>query len=177
MTSNKAASGALVGGNVIVSDKKEANALNQKGYFGEIGKGGKLVIPLVEALYLVENGKLKVKKGKKEMDFDSLLAHTEEREPGSFVQYVTFSDIRDRGYIVKSGFKFGAHFRIYERGCVPGEDHAKYLIHALPENFSMTLTEFSRLVRLGHSVKKELWIAVVDNDNGVTYYTLGRVKP
>ena len=41
----------------------------------------------------------------------------------------------------------------------------------------MTLTEFSRLVRLGHSVKKELWIAVVDNDSGVTYYTLGRVKP
>jgi tRNA-intron endonuclease len=177
MPSNKVASGMLVGGNVIVSDQKEANSLNQKGYFGEIGKGGKLTIPLVEALYLVENTKLRVSKGKKVMDFDTLLAYAEERDAGAFVQYLAFSDIRDRGYIVKSGFKFGAHFRIYERGRVPGEDHAKYLIHALPENFSMTLTEFSRLVRLGHSVKKELWIAVVDNDSGVTYYTLGRVKP
>ncbi len=31
---------------------------------------------------------------------------------------IAYRDLRNRGFIVKSGFKFGTHFRVYERGVI-----------------------------------------------------------
>jgi len=133
MKKNTIAKGTLVGGNVLVSDEREANSLYQKGYFGDMQKGGKLSLSLVEAIYLVEKEKLAVKDGRKKLKVEQLLKMGEEVDTGIFTQYVAYTDLRDRGYLVKTGFKFGAHFRIYKRGDVPGQSHSTFMVHAVPE--------------------------------------------
>ena len=41
----------------------------------------------------------------------------------------------------------------------------------------MTMTDVSRFVRLGHSVKKRMWLAVADAEGDLTYYEVRRIKP
>lgn len=171
------AKGRLVGGNVLVSKESEANSLYQKGYFGDMQKGGKLSLALVEALYLMDKEKLEIKEGRKKLKFEDILKKAEKVDPQVFTQYVTYSDLRERGYVVKTGFKFGAHFRIYKRGDIPGESHSAFMVHCVPEYYNLTMTELSRIVRLGHSVKKKMWLAVVDNEGDLTYYQARRIKP
>ncbi|HIK00002.1 TPA: tRNA-intron lyase [archaeon] len=171
------ATGILAGGNVIVSNQEEANAIYSKGYFGEMLKGGKLNLALVEALFLVNREKLKVFEGKKELTFDDLLKKAKKEDKTIFGQYVAYSDLRDRGYIAKTGYKFGAHFRIYKRGDQPGQAHSAFLVHTIPEYYPMTMTDVSRFVRLGHSVKKRMWLAVADAEGDLTYYEVRRIKP
>lgn len=173
----KVAKGRLVGGKVLVSDEKEANSLYQKGFFGDMGKGGKLTLSLVEAMFLVEKDRLAVKEGRKKVAFEQLMELARDVDSTVSEQYAAYSDLRERGYVVKTGFKFGAHFRVYERGSVPGEEHSDFMIHAVPEYYEFTMTEFSRIVRLAHSVKKKFWLAVVDNEGDITYYETKRVKP
>ena len=50
------------------------------------------------------------------------------RKQGSFANYIVFRDLRNRGYIVKTGFKYGSEFRLYERGKSPGDGHSNYLV-------------------------------------------------
>ncbi len=176
-SSKKIPSGKLIGSKVLVSDEKEANTLYQKSFFGEMKAGGKLNLSLIEALYLLEKEKLDIIQGKKKIKFEELMDKAVQEDPLAYVQYVTYDDLRERGYIVKTGFKFGAHFRIYNRGDIPGEAHSSCMVHCLPENFQMSLTDISRIVRLGHSVKKKMWIAAVDNEGDLTYYEVKRIKP
>ena len=83
---------------------------------------------------------------------------------------------RKRGYVVKSGFKFGAHFRVYDRGQVPGKDHSNFLVHGISEGKTFSFPEVSRAVRLAHSVRKRFIYAIVDDDGSLTYYKLLRAK-
>jgi len=174
------ANGVLLGGNVLVSDEKEANSLYQKGFYGDMKTGGKLALTLIEAIYLVEKDRLNVKKSKTartKLTVEGLLKLGEKVDKQIFPQYIAYTDLRDRGYLVKTGFKFGAHFRIYNRGDIPGQAHSAFMVHAVPEYYTMTMTELSRIVRLGHSVKKKMWLAVVDNEGDLTYYQTRRIKP
>jgi tRNA-intron endonuclease len=93
------------------------------------------------------------------------------------LKYLTYSDLRSRGYLVKTGLKFGAHFRVYARGEAPGETHSAYLVHAIPESHKFTSTELARAVRLAHSVRKNILFAVVDDEGDITYYSIARETP
>ncbi len=164
---------------VMVWEEAQANALYQRGAFGKPLSGGKLQLAPVEALYLLNGGKIRVldRKTSEEIGFDELCAKLAKRDPELMLKYFAYSDLRSRGYIVKSGLKFGAHFRVYARGDKPGETHSKYIVHAIPEGCKLTPTEFARAVRLAHSVRKTLLFAVVDDEGDVTYYSLTRERP
>lgn len=164
---------------VMVWDEAQANQLYQRGAYGKPLSGGKLQLAPLEALYLLDGGKIKVLDHEtgKPISFDKLSAKLAERDPELMLKYFVYSDLRSRGYVVKTGLKFGAHFRVYERGKKPGETHSKYMVHAFPEGCKLTPAEFARAVRLAHSVKKTLLLAVVDDEGDVTYYSLGRERP
>ena len=49
-----------------------------------------------------------------------------------------FKDLRKKGYIVKTALKFGADFRVYEKGVKPGEDHAKWVVFPVHERNTHT---------------------------------------
>ena len=78
--------------------------------------------------------------------------------------------------MVKTGLKYGAHFRVYERGDRPGSGHSPYLVHAISENSEITPPDLARAVRLAQSVRKKMVYAVVDDEGDITYYSLEREK-
>ena len=85
-----------------------------------------------------------------------------------------YKDMKGKGLIVKTGFKYGTHFRVYKGD--PETEHALYLVHAVTSTYNSTWPEISRAVRLAHGVKKELLIGRVMDDNA-EYVRLKRVRP
>lgn len=162
--------GYLVEREVIITDERAISQLVQKGYGSK--RDGKLHLSLVEALYLMEKGRLSVLSGERTLSSDELLSG----EDDLLLRYAVYRDLRERGYVVKTGFKFGAHFRVYERGAYPKE-HSRYLVHAVREDSDISFTELARAVRLAHGVRKKLLFAVVDDEGDVTYYSVERVTP
>ena len=175
---------------VVVWDEKDIQKIHRDKYFGKILKNheGKEYLKLlfVEAAYLLEKGMINIKDYKTEdvFSFDtfySLCCSLDKEFPQ---KYVVFRDLRDRGYVVKSGFKFGTHFRVYEKGVNPykkGEktkrEHTRFNVHAYLENKVFTFQELSRYVRLSHNIRAQALIAIVDEENEVTYYLISRIKP
>lgn len=78
-----------------------------------------------------------------------------------------YTDLRRRGVVTKSGFRFGTHFRGYADN--PDKIHAQWLIEC-PES-PMDWSHVSRGVRLAHGVKKQFVIAA----NG--YWHMDWFKP
>jgi len=66
--------------------------------------------------------------------------------------------------VVKSGFKFGAHFRIYLPGAGPlkGEEwvHSRHVLHVFPRKCKLLISEWARAIRVAHSVKKTFILAI-----------------
>ncbi len=151
--------------------------LNTRG-FGEI-KDGKLLLSPEEVLYLMEKRKrinVEDEKGK-ELGFKEILSAASRSDKMFPIKYLVYKDLRDRGYIVKTGFKFGAHYRVYPRGVKPGEGHAAWLIHVIKENKKIEFPEISRSVRLANNVRKKMIFAVVDKEGDITYYLIDRFTP
>ena len=94
-----------------------------------------------------------------------------------WVKYCVFKDMRDRGYIIKTALKFGADFRVYDRGVKPGEDHAKWVVFPVHESNSLTWHEFAAKNRVAHSTKKRLLIGVVDEESDVSYWEARWLRP
>lgn len=168
----------LYKGKIMVWDETQANQLYQRGSYGKPLSGGKLQLAPVEALYLLEGGKIRVvDEDGKQLNFKNLSAKFTEGDSEAMLKYSVYADLRSRGYIIKTGLKFGAHFRVYERGEKPGEVHSKFLVHAVPEGVKLTPTEIARAVRLAHSVRKKILWAIVDDEGDITYYALTRERP
>ncbi|MEE8168063.1 MAG: tRNA-intron lyase [Candidatus Hydrothermarchaeales archaeon] len=157
---------------IVVDDEASIDKLSQKGFGKQ--SGDTLELSSLEALYLVERGSISVTQDGNEVPAADLAKRLDERDFS--LRYRVYSDLRDRGYVLKTGFKFGAHFRVYERGGFPKE-HSKYLVHAVPEDYSISLPEVARAVRLAQGVKKTLIFAAVDEDGDVTYYSIDRITP
>lgn len=166
----------LVGSSVIVPDEKESNRLFNEGWFGKVDDG-KLRLSLVEAFYLMERGKIEVYEGDNELDVESFMTRAKGLSSRFWTKYSIYSDIRKKGYITKTAFKYGADFRVYERGEEPGKEHAKWILYCVRENENFNWKNFAGMMRVAHSVRKDLMIGILDNEGDVTYYTVNWEKP
>ena len=164
----------LVGNNVILG--QEGMPLYTRSCFGSIVNKN-IQLSLIEALYLLEKEKIDVYERKKKLSFEEFVRKSQRREKNFWIRYCIFKDLRNRGYIVKTALKFGADFRVYNRGIKPGQDHARWIVYPVNEASSITWFEFAAKNRVAHSTKKRLLIGVVDNENDVTYYEIRWVKP
>ena len=162
----------------IVADETDAaRELYNQSRFGAIA-GSRLELSLVEALYLLEKGRIVVYDGRKqEMSFEKFLKRAQKQEPNFWIRFVVFRNLRDRGYIVKTALKFGADFRVYDRGIKPGEDHAKWVVFPVHEASTLTWHEFAAKNRVAHSTKKRLLLGVVDEEGDVSYWEARWVRP
>ncbi|MBS3162559.1 tRNA-intron lyase [Candidatus Woesearchaeota archaeon] len=165
-----------IGDKVLASNSNASNEFYDKTRYGE-PYHKKFQYSLVEALYLLEREKMQITKGKKLLDFDSLLRIAVKKEANFFIRYSAFKDMRNRGYVVKTALKFGADFRVYDRGIKPGDDHAKWIMFPVAESSTMTWYDFSSKNRVAHSTRKRLLIAVVDEEGDVTYYEIKWTRP
>jgi tRNA-intron endonuclease, archaea type len=165
----------LLGENVS-SSSTDAFSGFEKSVFGQ-KVSGKVVYSFSEALFLVEGKKMDVFSGKKKLGFDALLKKFLRFDKKIQMKYAVFSDLRKKGYVVKTALKFGADFRVYEKGKKMGESHARWIVFVENESNKTTWNEFSSKNRVAHSTKKKLLLAIVDDERDVLYYEVGWVKP
>ncbi|MCK5261985.1 MAG: tRNA-intron lyase [Thermoplasmatales archaeon] len=166
--------GILLKNRVVLFDKKLSENLLKKEFFGKpFGDG--LQLSLIEALYLSDLGVIGVQtdNGKK-LSVKGLKKIIQKLQPDIQSRLTVFRDLKKRGLIVKTGFKFGAHFRAYTKQV--DETHAEYLIHVVEKGFKSIWAEISRAVRLAHSVNKEIVFARVDGHT-IDYIKFGRLRP
>jgi len=107
------------------------------------------------------------------MSDDGLLRRLKRKDKKFDTKYAAFSDLRGKGYIVKTALKFGAEFRVYDKGIKPREDHAKWILITVRESEKLNWHDFAAKSRVAHSTKKNLLVGIVDEDGDVTYYEVG----
>lgn len=176
----------LLADRVVVTDKEDARRLFEDGWFGrDVGLALQLSLP--EALYLAENGRLDVegpdaadtassREGRhlRAVGVEELRRRAREAEPDFDLRHDLYARLRRAGLVVKTGFKYGTHFRVYEGP--PEEEHAPYLAHAIARGRRVPWPEVSGFVRLAHGVRKRLFFAVEQPD-GFALLELARRKP
>jgi tRNA-intron endonuclease len=166
----------FLGEGVITEASNEARELYNRNTFGVI-KRSQVILSLFEAYYLVEKDKLAIGDGKKELKEDIILKKIQRKVKNFITKYTVFRDLRDRGYTVKTALKFGAEFRVYDKGVQPGKDHAKWIVYPVHESDSMTWHDFAAKNRVAHSTKKNLLIGIVDDEEDVIYYEIVWKRP
>jgi len=163
---------------VLTENSNEARDLFQQGRYGIVLEDGQVQLSLHEALFLLEKGRIEIfDQRKKLLGFTDYLKKAKRVEPNFWIRYAVFKDMRNRGYIVKTALKFGADFRVYDRGVKPGEDHARWVVYPVHEGSTLTWYEFAAKNRVAHSTKKRLMLAVVDDESDVTYWEVKWVRP
>ena len=164
-------------GKIWAFDPGPAGELISRGLGEDID--GRLLLSPEEALYLLEKRKSVhvVDENGNELLFPELMKFFSRKDKKFPSKYLVYRDMKDRGYVVKTGFKFGTHFRAYPRGVKPGEGHSHWLIHVADENKKVSFTELSRTVRLAQNVRKKLVFAIVDKEGDIVYYKIERFTP
>ena len=161
-------SGRLVENRVIIWDIPDSKALFGNGYYGKpLGiakpKGtdfdAPLVLDLIEGYYLVENGRLKIFYiDGKQVSAAEIKKICKKQYVDFEAKYIVFQNLRDKGYVVTPGVKFGCDFAVYEQG--PGIDHAPYLVQVFRATDDLTATGLVLAGRLATTVKKQFILAI-----------------
>ncbi len=148
------ATGRLISDRVFVFDKEESKKLRDSAFYGKTLEGV-LQLSLIESCYLISTGDLRViSSERKTISCESLVDFGRKTQDEFDLRLKAFDDLRERGLVVKTGFKYGTHFRVYEKS--PDDCHARYLVHAVPASKVTMWPEISRTVRLSGGVKKEI---------------------
>ena len=163
-------------GDIISSNSSEAHTMYNKSHFGE-NKEGKIIYSIPEVIFLVEKKKMEVFSSKKELTEKDLMKKFQKYDKKIQIKYPVFKDLREKGYVVKTALKFGAEFRVYDKGSKPGEEHAKWIVFTDYESNKTSWHDFSAKNRVAHSTKKNLLLAIVDEEGDITYYEVKWLKP
>ena len=192
---------SLLGDRVVLWDADLAENLYRNDFYGKLTKEKRLLLSLVEAAYLMKKGLLEIEvraqkseNRSRESDLEkapSLKPQTSNHKPVNFERFVEYAnaiendfrdkyavyeDLREKGLVVKTGFKFGSHFRVYK---TKQQKHSSYLIHVLPEEHVFSMAELSRAVRLAHGVKKRMIFSFKEKageESFIRYIDVGRMK-
>ncbi len=150
----------------VVDDGEHAKDIYSDYWFGQYGsykaaeRGKTNKLDAYETVYLMEKRVLTLKNSTKK----DVVAHATARRRDFGKLYEVYKDWRDRGYVVKTGFKFGTHFRIYFPGAKPVNQsndwiHSKHVIQIFPKEARLLISEWARAIRVAHSVRKTFILA------------------
>ncbi|VVB83983.1 tRNA-splicing endonuclease [uncultured archaeon] len=167
---------AYLNGEIISSADSEAYSLYEKSHFGEPSED-KIQYSLTEALFLLNKEKIEIFFNRRKLSKKEFMEKCRKIDRKIQIKYPVFRDLREKGYVVKSALKFGADFRVYEKGAKPGEKHAKWVVFTDHESKKLTWHDFSAKNRIAHSTKKNLLLAIVDEEGDISYYEVRWLKP
>ena len=170
---NSKIQGVLVKNQIMVLNPDSQKDLEQKGY-GEFEKN-KFYLKSFESLYLLYTGALTLFKGKKKVDFDSLMQICKKNDEGILTKFLVYRDLRTRGYTVKDGFGFGSDFRVYSKGDF-GEKGAKFLVFGLSEGKQERIGKFQKKIEEIIKMGKEPIIAVIERRGEIIYYKITQMN-
>lgn len=151
----------------LVDDEAVGKELYERYWIGQFGtykaahRGRISKYDIYETIFLLKHGSLHLKNVK--LSDVEKAAH--KRINFFNDMYLVYEDWRRRGYVIKTGFKFGTHFRLYFPGASPvrSEDewmHSKHVIHVFPRKNKLIISEWARAIRVAHSVKKTFILAI-----------------
>jgi tRNA-intron endonuclease len=149
--------------------------LYERGFYGQqMGRDDDtLQLSLLEAAYLAETGYLNVEGGA-----EALVDRGRAVEGERFDRRLTvYRELRERGVVPKTGFKFGADFRTYaDVESVEELGHSELLVRVLPADEVLSPRDLALDVRLAHGVRKEMVYALVGSDD-VRWVSVSRLTP
>lgn len=122
-----------------------------------IEEGGKIKIHPLEALYLMERGKLKIENE----TFESLMGKTKKEDGLAEAKYAVLKHLREKGYIARPSFADEPWMRLYRKGFRPGEDRTQWLLKIVKREWNPELGEMLEDMKKAADVRKELVYAFV----------------
>jgi tRNA-intron endonuclease len=161
--------GVPAGKSVMI--KTPAGSPFEQAWFGSRLDDFRLLFSPLETFYLASAGVLSVTANEKNVPVDEIFQRAQESDSEFSHKAKVYTDLRHRGYVPKTGYKFGHHFRVYS-----GERaHSEMLVHAMETDAGLPMSTISRSVRLAHSVKKKMLFACVYT-SGIQYVEFARIK-
>lgn len=170
----KRASGKLFENRIVIWDIEDSRKLFKEGYYGKplgIPKpkdflfDAPLILDLMEGYYLSTKKVIDVEdQSGKLLPPRHLQVICEASYPEFAGKFMVYKKLREDGYVVTPGIKFGSDFAVYEHG--PGIDHAPYIVQVMPPDSKMTATSMVRSGRLATTVRKQFIIAIPDQEKG-----------
>jgi tRNA-intron endonuclease, archaea type len=126
---------------------------------------------LLEAAYLAERGAI-------DLDPTTVRERGREVEGERFDRrFRVYTELRERGVVPKTGYKFGADFRTYaDVDSVDDLGHSELLIRVHPAGYIFEPRDLSLDVRLAHGVRKTMVFALVD-EREIEWWSLERLTP
>ena len=162
--------GRLFENRIVVWDIEASRRLFKVGYYGKplgIPKpkdfefDAPLVLDLMEAYYLMTKKVVDVEDQEGEVLSSKKLQAVCEASYSDFTEkFLVYRKLREEGYVVTPGIKFGSDFAVYEHG--PGIDHAPYIVQVMGPEATITATSMVRSGRLATTVRKQFIIAIPD---------------
>src|SRR5437899_5754787 len=163
--------GELLDDRVIVDDPAEGSGVHNRGFFGTPRSGGGLELNLLEAVYLVEGGRLEVRRRGRAVSARELFRAASASMTAFEIRYLVYRDLRARGYVVEA--RGGpVDFQVYPRGGAPKKTPSKYWVRALSERAVFDLAELLGRTEEAAAVRKTLLLGLVDEESDLTYYSV-----
>jgi tRNA-intron endonuclease len=131
----------------------------------------RLVLSPLEILHLTGTGMLTLHKDGDIQDPEEYATAVAGQDVELQEKRRVYEDLREKGYIPRTGYKFGHHFRVYS-GKKP---HSEMLVHAIAHGTCLPMSTISRSVRLAHSVKKKMLFGC-EYSTKIQYIEFARVK-
>lgn len=158
---------AILGERIFSNSQKAMEVANSRNLGEKLN--GKVLYSSFEALYLIESGKAELidVKTNKKISEERLLARFSKKNRDFLIKYLVFKKLKQKGYIVKTGSKFGAEFRVYENNM---NNHAKWLVYPVKQSEKHNWDDFISKNRVSHSTGKKLLLAIVDSEDNVLFY-------
>jgi tRNA-intron endonuclease len=182
----RVAEARLVSDRAIVWNPEDGMYLYDHGYFGQpvgIRKPKSSVfekpleLSLLECAYLTRENKVQVLDSADDhvLGLEEILTLGLEQSEKFKDQFLVYAQLRECGYIVRPGLKFGTDFAVYEKG--PGLDHAPFLVHVIPQKVGVVPLDIVRAGRLATSVRKRFIIATVKENGEIAHYSFVWHRP
>jgi tRNA-intron endonuclease len=161
---------------VILSGKNMSSVLHDNAFFGKIMDEERILLSFVEALYLFERGILKLyDMEEKELTREAFISQASHVDPEFMKKYIIYKELKERGFVPKTGFKFGTHFRLYQKTQAGKIPHSEFLLHVISPDFEFKLPATSGAIRLANSVRKRM-IYAADIGSKREYIEFERIK-
>ena len=132
------------------------------------------ILSIFESIYLFSNNIIRIKKEDRLLTMEDLFKIAKKEYVNFRYKYHIYKDLRDLGYVVRPGMKFGYDFIVYTTG--PGIDHSEYVVHVENSRTEIKAINVVRAGRLATSVRKKYLIAIPDSEDSISYLKLERVK-
>jgi tRNA-intron lyase len=151
----------------IIDDEEVGRRIYESHWFGQFGsykaeqRGRLSKLDSYETLFLMRHAGLRLQNA----DEDAVVKAARRQHKDFLHLYEVYEDWRMQGFVLKTGFKFGTHFRLYFPGASPANEgkewvHSKHVVHCFPRASKLLISEWARAIRVAHSVKKTFVLAI-----------------